>query len=251
MHLEEQSAATRGLERNRYGERAQIRVLGYASVRSPSRIDDTDFTRQEAMIEWFCARRQWAVAGLLRDVQPRSSRSWGRPSLTGAMERLRRGEADCLMTAELDRLCPSVAEVGSVLEALEDMKVRFISLNPPLDTGQPLGRGTAHVIMAVSEWERNRRADITSAARAKGSGARTISPALKRRIVRMREAGMTLQAIADDLNDEDVPTVRGGATWRPSSVQAALGYRRPAPWPSASSAGGTRRSRVPEEGEGE
>ncbi len=60
--------------------------------------------------------------------------------------------------------------MGSVLEALEDMKVRFISLNPPLDTGQPLGRGTAHVIMAVSEWERNRRADITSAARAKGSG---------------------------------------------------------------------------------
>jgi DNA invertase Pin-like site-specific DNA recombinase len=146
------------------------------------------------------------------------------------------------MTAELNRLCPSVAEIGWVLEALEGMNVRFISLNPPLDTGQPLGRGTAHVLMAVSEWERNRRADITSAARAKGSGARTISPALKRRIVRMREAGMTLQAIADDLNDEGVPTVRGGVVWRPSSVQAALGYRRPAPWPSAGSGGATRRS---------
>jgi hypothetical protein len=38
---------------------------------------------------------------------------------------------------------------------------------------------------------------------------------------------MTLQAIADQLNAEGVPTLRGGAKWRPSSIQATLGYRRP------------------------
>jgi hypothetical protein len=38
---------------------------------------------------------------------------------------------------------------------------------------------------------------------------------------------MTLQAIADELNAEGVPTIRGGKQWRPSSVQAAAGYRRP------------------------
>jgi hypothetical protein len=37
---------------------------------------------------------------------------------------------------------------------------------------------------------------------------------------------MTLQAIVDDLNAAAVPTVRGGALWRPSSIQAAVGYRR-------------------------
>ena len=37
---------------------------------------------------------------------------------------------------------------------------------------------------------------------------------------------MTLQAIDDDLNAAGVPTVRGGALWRPSSIQAAVGYRR-------------------------
>jgi hypothetical protein len=42
----------------------------------------------------------------------------------------------------------------------------------------------------------------------------------------MRNQGITLQAIADQLNEEGVPTVRGGAKWRPSSVQAATGYRR-------------------------
>jgi hypothetical protein len=51
-------------------------------------------------------------------------------------------------------------------------------------------------------------------------------PELRERIARMRAEGMTLQAIADRLNEIGVPTVRGGAKWRPSSVQAATGYKR-------------------------
>ena len=43
----------------------------------------------------------------------------------------------------------------------------------------------------------------------------------------LRESGLTLQAIADRLNEEGIPTLRGGAKWRPSSVQSAAGYRRP------------------------
>jgi hypothetical protein len=42
----------------------------------------------------------------------------------------------------------------------------------------------------------------------------------------MRADGMTLQGIADVLNEEGVPTLRGGAKWRPSSVQTAAGYKR-------------------------
>jgi len=52
-------------------------------------------------------------------------------------------------------------------------------------------------------------------------------PALKKHIQAMRSAGMTLKAIADRLNAEGVPTLRGGSEWRPSSVQVAAGYRRP------------------------
>jgi hypothetical protein len=52
---------------------------------------------------------------------------------------------------------------------------------------------------------------------------------LGERITSMRERGLSLQAIADTLNASGVPTRRGGAQWRPSSVQAALGYRRPRP----------------------
>ena len=71
-----------------------------------------------------------------------------------------------------------------------------------------------------------------AAARARGQRQGPIAvadvPELHARIARMREEGMTLQAIADVLNEEGVPTLRGGAKWRPSSVQRAAGYRRPA-----------------------
>jgi hypothetical protein len=56
-------------------------------------------------------------------------------------------------------------------------------------------------------------------------------PLLQRRIATMRASGLTLQAIADTLNREGVPTLRGGAKWRPSSVQAATGYKRPSHHP--------------------
>ena len=63
-------------------------------------------------------------------------------------------------------------------------------------------------------------------------------PELSARISAMRAQGMSLQAISDTLNAEGVPTLRGGTHWRPSSVQAATGYKRP----PAARANGTARS---------
>jgi hypothetical protein len=62
-----------------------------------------------------------------------------------------------------------------------------------------------------------------------GRPAVSHDPELLERIAAMRATSMTLQAIADQLNAEGVPTLRGGTKWRPSSIQAALGYRRPGP----------------------
>ena len=61
-------------------------------------------------------------------------------------------------------------------------------------------------------------------------------PALRERIAKMRGEGMTLQAIADALNDEGVPTLRGGPSGgrracRPPRVQAPSRNRRLASLP--------------------
>jgi DNA invertase Pin-like site-specific DNA recombinase len=147
------------------------------------------------------------------------------------IERLRNGEASCLVIAQLTDLCPSVAELGGILDAVERADARLVSLDPPFDTGAPVGRAVGRMLSAVSGWERARRADMTAAARSK---APEVPARLRRRIVQLRRAGLTLQSIADRLNEEGVPTLRGGARWRPSSVQATLGYKRPRVWEEAS-----------------
>jgi exopolysaccharide biosynthesis polyprenyl glycosylphosphotransferase len=57
-------------------------------------------------------------------------------------------------------------------------------------------------------------------------------PALQTYVAALRSSGMTLQAIADRLNAEGVPTLAGAQRWRPSGVQAAVGYHRPPPRPA-------------------
>jgi DNA invertase Pin-like site-specific DNA recombinase len=228
-------AAPAPIERRGADEQPQgnpsVSALGYVSADGTARIDDPDLKRQAAAIKDFCAREGWELVTLVRDIQPATGKGLNRPALSYAIERLSWGDASALVVTELARLCRSVAQLGEILDALQRADARLVSLEPEIDTGTESGRAAARMVSAVSEWERARRAERTrkglAAARAQGAVHSAIKPELKRRIVRMRAGGLTLQAIVDELNEEGIPTPRGGTKWRPSSVQAALGYRRP------------------------
>jgi DNA invertase Pin-like site-specific DNA recombinase len=206
-------------------------VLGYVSSSHAARRDDPDHAQQLAALEAFCARRGWDLVDVVHEVEsPR--RCTARPALDYAISRLSSDDVGGLVVTELARLCRSVAELRKVLDALERVSARLVSLSPGMDTGTESGRDAARILCAVSDWERRRAAERSrkglAAARASGTIPPAIQPELQRRIARMRGAGMTLQAIVDELNAAGVPTVRGGTTWRPSSVQNAIGYKRPA-----------------------
>jgi hypothetical protein len=67
-----------------------------------------------------------------------------------------------------------------------------------------------------------------AAKRAAGVGLgrpQALSPETVTRIINERAAGKTLQAIADGLMLDAVPTARGGSAWRPSPVAAVLRSR--------------------------
>jgi DNA invertase Pin-like site-specific DNA recombinase len=87
----------------------------------------------------------------------------------------------------------------------------------------------AHVLATFAQFERRLIGQRTREALAvkKAQGVRlgrppSIDPKLARRIRSMRSRGLTLQAICDRLNREGVPTARGGAAWRPTSLRAVL-----------------------------
>jgi DNA invertase Pin-like site-specific DNA recombinase len=207
-------------------------VLGYTSVYS-NRDDcfSVELRRQADEIASACECRGLRLLEVVRDRERERQRSLERPGLDYALGRIAAGQASGLVVSELSRVGHSLTQLGRVLEWLEGYGARLVVVVPGLDTNEEAGRLAIQAIVEVSRWERERLVERTRsgmrAARRKGPAAVADDPQLKERIVRMRAAGMTLQSIADQLNAEGVPTVRGGATWRPSSVQAAAGYRRP------------------------
>jgi peptidoglycan hydrolase-like protein with peptidoglycan-binding domain/DNA invertase Pin-like site-specific DNA recombinase len=213
-------------------EGQQVRALGYVSVSANEQLQSAEFDTQLTAIDEWCDEHDWELVEVVRDVESPVARNVERQGLLYALEKIGRGEASCIVVSELGRLSSSAADLGGILDRLERSDGRLVALDIGLDTASPEGRVAAQALASVSSWEHDRSRKGLAAVSAGSAGlvephvVRDI-PALKRRIATMREEGMTLQAIADVLNSEGVPTLRGGAQWRPSSVQSAAGYRRP------------------------
>ena len=213
-------------------------VLGYARVSTAEQADNGyGLAAQEAAIRAECERRGWTLLEVVRD-EGASGKSLDRPGLHHALERIANGEAAGLIVSKLDRLSRSVIDFATLLSWFTtEAEATLVALDVGIDTSSAGGRLVANVFASVAEWERDTIADRTraglAAARAEGKpisrAAVTDRPELLERIERMRAGGMTLQAIADALNAEGLPTLRGGEKWRHSSVQAAAGYRRRKP----------------------
>ena len=220
------------------GERVALGYVRAAAASGPE-LD----AHAEAIRSW-CAGHGLEVAGIIRDVATARRATTNRPGLFWALTRLRSGEARTLVTAVLDHLSSTTSDLALIIDWFGEHDRRLIVIDVGLDTASGAGRLAAETLSAVGARERERLSARTrkglEAARSRGVGRGRPSvadlPALTERIRQMRADGMSLRAIADVLNAEGVPTVRGGAEWRASSVHAATGYRRPA---------GGRRSGLP------
>jgi DNA invertase Pin-like site-specific DNA recombinase len=210
------------------------RALGYTTFPERKRAVSPEGRYQARRIGAACEARGMVLHQLVGDVQSYSGPDLERPGLTHALELLANGEASCLVVAGLDRLSTSAANLGTVIEWLDDIGARMVVIDIDLDTETEEGRLAARALTRIGALER--RSGTAPAPRparrerlggTRGRPAVADLPLLQRRIATMRASGMTLQAIADTLNKEGVPTLRGGAKWRPSSVQAATGYKRP------------------------
>lgn len=210
-------------------------VLGYTRVSTAEQATNgVGLAAQEAAIRAECERRGWRLVEVVRD-EGASGKSLDRPGLTSALERIAAGEVSGLVAAKLDRLSRSVIDFATLLEWFGQVDATLLALDLAIDTSSPGGRLVANVFASVAEWERQTIGERTKTglARIRAEG-RPISrpaladkPELRERIAGMRAAGETLQGIADSLNRERVPTLRGAAAWTPSSVRSACGYKRP------------------------
>ncbi len=211
------------------------RVLGYVRV---STVDQAasglGLDAQRAAITAECDRRAWELVGVVAD-EGLTGKTLDRPGLHRALGRIAAGDADALLVAKLDRVSRSVVDFGTLLDWFERVDADLVALDLGVDTSTPGGRLVANVLASVAEWEaatisaRTREGLAAKRARGEPIGRASVieNQLLVDRIRALRTGGATLQGIADELNADGVATVRGGACWRPSAVQAVLGYRRP------------------------
>jgi hypothetical protein len=152
------------------------------------------------------------------------------------------GHADA-RRAKLDRLSRSLIDAVNLMRWFDRAGAVLVVSDLGLNTANASGRLVASVMAALGEWEPDAISERTSTALAeKRKQGRAISrpavvdamPEVAERISQARASGQTWQRIADGLNADGIPTMRGGSTWRVSAVQSAAGYRRPPPVPKDS-----------------
>jgi DNA invertase Pin-like site-specific DNA recombinase len=188
------------------------------------------------------AQRQ-AVAGYVSSrggivaeyTEVESSRN-KRPQLQAALEACRKRKAT-LLIARLDRLARNVAFISDLMES----RVDFVAVDMP-----EANRLTIHILAGVAEHEREmiskRTKNALQAAKSRGvrlgnpdpiPAARLAVTALKEQteqfhaavrplIQNLRLQGYALAKIADELNNRNVQTARGGL-WYPTTVRNILG----------------------------
>jgi len=151
-----------------------------------------------------------------------------RPGLQAALADVAVGHAGGIVVSKIDRLGRSSADVNTLVERAVNEQWRLVALDVGLDTTTPAGELVAAALAMAARFEYRR---ISERQREKHDGLRRRGEARGRpaaprdvadQIVTMRDSGATFQAIADALNARGVPTVRGGATWRPSSARSAF-----------------------------
>jgi DNA invertase Pin-like site-specific DNA recombinase len=204
------------------------KVVGYVRVSTDEQgLNGAGLDAQRAAIEAECERRGWKLVRIEEDVL--SGRSLNRPGLQRAIDSCQDGSVAGVLVAKLDRPSRSLIDFAGLLEQARREGWNLVALDLGVDLSSPSGEFLASVMASAAQWERRIIGQRTKEALAvkKALGVRLGRPAsipekLAKRIRRMRATGMTLQAICDTLNTEQVPTPRGGRIWRPTSLRAVL-----------------------------
>ena len=201
-------------------------VIGYKRVSTEQQAESgAGMAAQLQSIQQHCTQHGLVLGHVYEDdgVSAKSVRN--RPGLSEALAVLANGDASALIVSKLDRLARSVHDFAGLVRIAEREGWGIVALDLGVDMTTPTGGLLANVTASVSEWEARIISVRTSEALAqkKAEGVRlgrprSLDPVIADRIRSRRAEGVTLQAIADELNDNAI-TTPSGVAWSPALVR--------------------------------
>lgn len=203
------------------------RVVGYVRVSTDEQGESgLGLEAQREVIESACESRGLQLVEVIED-SGFSGGTLERPGLQRALLLIAEGKAEGLIASNLDRVSRSMVGFGRLVEWFEDSEAALVLLDQGVDTSTAAGRSSVNMMVVQAQYLREAIAERTRLAlEAKRRRGEAISrpsvldqPELVEKIRELHKAGLSDVAIAAELNEQGIPTVRGGAEWRPSAVR--------------------------------
>lgn len=204
-----------------------MRLLSYTRVSTSEQADSgAGLEAQRIAIANAERNAVWTLAGAYEDAGASGKSLAGRPGLHDALEAIERGEADGLVVAKLDRLSRSLLDFSTLMERSRRKGWSIVCLDLGVDTSTPAGEMMANVLATFAQFERRligqRTKDALAVKRAEGmvlGRPVSVDAEIAGQISVLRAAGLSYAAVAARLNEDGVPTSRGGVCWHPTTVR--------------------------------
>jgi site-specific DNA recombinase len=210
-----------------------VHALLYARVSTSQQANEgISLDAQERSMRQAAELAGFTEIELLRE-EGRSGKSIkGRPVLRDALSRLADGSADALFVTRIDRLARSTQDFLSIVDQAHKYNWRLVLLDLNLDTSSYQGRFVVTIMSALAEMERaiiaERQKDIHKDRREQGlvwgkdlGPKKRVSEETRLFITQKKEEGLSLHAIARELNAKGIPTGYG-KNWTASSIKYVL-----------------------------
>lgn len=212
----------------------------YASKRGHGK-HGCELDAQRATCSTYITARAWQLIGEYIDLDDNSSTDdTARPELQRALDAAAAGTFHVLVVASLSCLAHTAHTVLTLIDTLTRLGVAFVACREAFDTGTPHGRAAVPLVSALVQLEQaTRRVATTGGEHAAHRANRRrrgqipygyhrverveIIPheaQIVRRIFRLRQQGLTLRAIAADLQPYG-PSPRG-TRWSATAVKRIL-----------------------------
>jgi DNA invertase Pin-like site-specific DNA recombinase len=174
-------------------------------------------------------RRGWSITAEFEDKA--TAASMARPGITAALEALRRGEADVLVVAKLDRLSRSLSDFAELMARAQREGWSVVALDADVDTSTPAGEALISILSVFAQFERRlisqRTKDTLALKRAQGvrlGRPPVLAEEVVDRIAAERGRHVPFRRIAAGLERDGVPTAQGGR-WHASTVRKVAARR--------------------------
>jgi DNA invertase Pin-like site-specific DNA recombinase len=143
------------------------KAVGYIRVSTDKQTEHgVSLDAQKAKIEAYAALYDIDLIDIIVDAGV-SAKTLERPGLQRALGMLRKGQANALLVAKLDRLTRSVKDLGTLVEGyFSSDKITLLSVADSIDTRTAAGRLVLNVLGSVAQWERETISERTAEAMA-------------------------------------------------------------------------------------